>query len=109
MQLMWQKRLDEYLDAKREHGEATRLFWRALRTMDKLSKQMDDKRASTIAGVDLADERSVRAARKERRALANLQASLAGIPTAKRYMIRGRVLCADPLPKAANATIWGEP
>ena len=70
--IMWQRRLDEYLAAKRERDEATRLFWRALRAMERLAPRNGDARAVIISGVDLADEHSVRAAGKERLAARKL-------------------------------------
>jgi hypothetical protein len=98
---MWQRHLDEYLAAKRERDEATRLFWRALRAMERLAPRIGDDHAMMISGVDLADERGVRAAGKERRAYDKLKKSLPQNNTAARLAIMGRVLCAD-LPKAAN-------
>jgi hypothetical protein len=66
---MWKQRLVEYRAAKARHDAATRLLHRASRTFNKLSERgVKDERAYTLAGLRLADERSVRACQEEMRA-----------------------------------------
>lgn len=57
------------VDAKARYAIAQRLMSRAERTFNKLSmKGVEDERAYTLAGVDLADERSVRACQEKKQA-----------------------------------------
>ena len=65
------------VDAKARYAIAQRLMSRAERTFNKLSmKGVEDERAYTLAGVDLADERSVRACQEKKRAFELLRLSL---------------------------------
>jgi hypothetical protein len=97
---MWQPLVFEYLTAKARHDDAKRLMRRA-GTFDKLAKRYGDERAYEIAGVGLADERSVRAYQQHQRAFDALVASLRGEPFLIRLRAIGAVLCAD-LPSAVN-------
>jgi hypothetical protein len=73
----WKQCLVEYLDANARHATADRLMSRAERIFDKLSRKgVKDERAYTLAGVGLADERSVRAYQEKMRAFERLCLSL---------------------------------
>lgn len=99
---MWQERLSKYLDAKAKHDQAKHIMRRAERLAWKhLAKRVGDDRAYQIAGVALADERSVRAYREMRLAFDELKAALEGRTLLDRLAAGGAVLCAD-LPRAAN-------
>jgi hypothetical protein len=98
---MWQPRLIEYLAAKARHADSERLMHRAERTFDKLAKRCGAKRAYEIVGLELADERSVRACQQERRAFDAFTDSLRGEPFRVRLKAIGVIRCAE-LPPAAN-------
>ena len=100
---MWQPRLIEYLAAKARHAAAERLMHRAERTFDKLAKRCGDKRAYEIAGVELADERSVRAYQQERRAFDALKGSLRGEPFRVRLKAIGAIDAPSCLPLQTTA------
>ena len=97
----WQQRLAEYREAKARDDEAGRLMARAERTFDKLAKRMGDERAYVVAGVNFADERSVRASKDCQRALFALRDSLQGETVVNRLKAKGVVLCLNA-PVAAN-------
>ena len=98
---VWNERLAKYLAAKECHADSERLMHRAERTFDKLAKRCGDKRAYEIAGVGLADERSVRAYQQERRAFDALVDSLRGEPVNVRLKAIGAIRCTE-LPAGAN-------
>ena len=100
------KLLASYLSAKARHAEAERLFLRAERTMEKLAKRKGGSdaawaRACTVAGVNLADDRSFKAYQEEARAGAALVAALRREPVHTRLAVAGRVLCTE-VPRPAN-------
>ena len=98
---MWQPIVIEYLATKARHADSERLMHRAERAFDKLAKRYGDERAYEIAGVGLADERSVRACQRHRRAFDALVGSLCGEPFLVRLRAIGAIRCAD-LPRAVN-------
>jgi hypothetical protein len=98
---VWKERLAKYLAAKARHADSERLMHRAGRTFDKLAKRCGDKRAYEIAGVELADERSLRAYQQECRAFDALKDSLRGEPFRVRLRAIGAIRCAE-LPTPAN-------
>jgi hypothetical protein len=98
---MWQPLVIEYLGTKARHDDAKCLMHHAERTFDKLAKRYGDERAYEIAGVGLADERSVRACQQHRRAFDALVGSLRGEPFLVRLRAIGVIRCAD-LPRTAN-------
>ena len=98
--------LADFLEAKRRHAEANRLFWRAMRTMYKLAIRQGGSdaawsRACNVAGVELANRRMLAAYQEEMRARAALVAALRREPVHTRLAVVGAVLCAD-LPRPAN-------
>ena len=98
--------LASYLAARAQHAEAGRQVLRAERTADKLAKRRGGSdaawtRACTIAGVDLADHRSLAACQDMMRAREALLTALRGVPLQTRLRVIGAVLCAD-LPRPAN-------
>ena len=89
--------LAHYLAAKARHAEARRLLARAERPFARLSKGFDE-----IAGVGLADQRSLKAYREEGEAFARLRATLRGGDYANQLLAFGAVACAE-LPPPANS------
>jgi hypothetical protein len=98
---MWRPLLAEYLAAKARHREAEQLFHRSQRTFEKLARRLDDRRAYTLAGVNMADERSVRAYQVQRKAFQRLRSAIGRLGALERCMAIGAVMCAE-LPEAAN-------
>ena len=99
--VLWRERLGKYLDAKRRDDEAKRVMLRAERTFGKLARRIGDERAYIIAGVSLADNRSIRTSREKRRVGDELKASLRDADTLTRLATYGAVMCADH-PRAGN-------
>lgn len=95
----WQDRMADYLAATARHDEAERLMARAERIFSKLARTLDDDRAYEIAGVGLADNRSLRAYAEKRRAFTALRASVADAGLLARMTAAGAVQCAG---RAAN-------
>ena len=97
---MWKQRLVEYRAAKARHDAATRLVHRASRTFNKLSERgVEDEQAYTLAGLRLADERSVRACQEEMHAFERLRFALRCESTATHLLACGALL---DVPGAAN-------
>jgi hypothetical protein len=99
--------LAHYLAAKARHAEARRLLARAERPFARLSKGFDEYHERTlwayeIAGVGLADQRSLKAYREEGEAFARLRATLRGGDYANQLLAFGAVACAE-LPPPANS------
>jgi hypothetical protein len=89
---MWKQRLVEYRAAKARHDAAMRLL--------QLSERgVEDERAYTLAGLRLADERSVRACQEEMRAFERLRSALRCEGTATHLLACGALL---DVPRAAN-------
>jgi len=93
--------LAHYLVAQARYAEARRAMSRAARTFAKLARHFGDDRAATLAGVHLADARSVAACQRRWRVRQALAAVLDHEPTVTRLVVWGAVLCAE-LPRAAN-------
>jgi hypothetical protein len=98
--------LTNYLAAKAHHAEASHLFLRAARTAAKLARRSGGSdaawaRACIVAGVELADHRSLAAHREMERVLAALKTALRRESVQTRLAVAGIVLCAD-LPAPVN-------
>lgn len=85
---MWRPLLAECLAANARHREADRLFHRSQRTFAELAKRLDDRRAHEIAGVNLADERVLKACRAQRQAFQPKTACLSLCPSACQRLAR---------------------
>jgi hypothetical protein len=100
---IWRQHLAAFLIAQARHQEAARVMARAERTFFRLLKRgVDENRAYTIAGVNLADERSVRTYQDMKQAFDRLRVSCQN--TATRLWANGAWLCGV-LPRAANDRI----
>ena len=108
---MWQQRLAEYREAKARDDEAKRLMSRAERTADKLAKRIGDKRAYEIAGVNLADVRSLRTYQDLDVATKALMESLRGatVPARIKGMVPSVVPICPALQTTAEACNTGPP
>jgi hypothetical protein len=101
------KAISAYLAARSRHAKAERLMARSERILDKLlSRGVDENRAYKLAGVDLADERSVRAYGKMWQARLLLIEALVGARSMDRLRAVAAVACAS-LPKPANDNSLG--
>jgi hypothetical protein len=91
-----------YLAAQRQHREAERVMARAERMLDRMIEHgVDEDRAYKLAGVALADARSVRAYQDMRQAREALALSVRNQGTVARLLARGAMVCADR-PRGAN-------
>lgn len=100
---IWQTRLEEYVAARAHHSEARRTMARAERAFHKLLKRgIDEDRAYKIAGVNLADRRSLAASKDARAALHRLGEALTGCSSAERYQAIGALLVITSEMEAAN-------
>jgi hypothetical protein len=92
---MWKQHLAAYIAAERQHHAAERIMARAERVLDRLLEHdVDENRAYMLAGVALADVRSLRAYQEMSRAGELLKSSLQNESTAIRLLARGAWLCA---------------
>jgi hypothetical protein len=79
----WKQRRAAYVAAAARYREASRLMTRAERVLDRmLAHGVEESRAFEVAGVGLADERTVRAYREMRRARERLKSSVQDESTA---------------------------
>ena len=98
----WRQALADYLSAVATHHEAEKLYWRALRIFCKLGRRCSDSRAYELAGLGLADRRSIAAAAAKREAYTALKQALKGEPAATVITALGAAVCATSLPRPAN-------
>jgi hypothetical protein len=96
--------LTNYLSAKARHAEAKRLELRAVRTMEKLAKRNGGSaaawtRACNVAGVSLADHRSLAAYRDMVDACAALRTALRREPVHTRLAVVGTPGCGCCCPR----------
>jgi hypothetical protein len=90
-----------YLAAQRQHHEAARLMARCERVLDRLIEGgVDENRAYTLAGVALADVRSLRAYGEMSRAREALKSSVRNESTATRLKVWPLLYAKQP--RAAN-------
>jgi hypothetical protein len=100
---IWKARLEEYIAARARNAEAKATMARAERVFHKLLKRgVDEDHAYKLAGVNLADRRSIAAYHEEREALHRIGEALTGCPTAERYQAIGAVLVITREMEAAN-------
>lgn len=98
--------IQNYVKAKRDHDEATKLMHRAERLAWKhLAKRVGDERAYELAGVALADQRSIHAWRAKQRAAEAIVEAASGYDRFEKIMLGARMNCIDAEPfTAANDT-----
>ena len=98
----WRQALADYLSAVATHHEAEKLYWRAVRIFCKLGRRCSDSRAYELAGLGLADRRSIAAPASKRKAYTALKEALQGEPAATVITALGAAVCATSLPRPAN-------
>jgi hypothetical protein len=103
LEVTWRIRLEEYIAARARNAEAEATMARAERIFHKLRKRgVDDDRAYALAGVHLADCRSITAGAEEREALRRIGTAMTDCPSAERYEAIGAVMAITKEWEAAN-------